>query len=137
MNDQLTKSFALYPHTKKAGGLVFLAGQGCREPATNQCVGLSRDSSGKITSYDIAEQTRGVLKNIERALAVEKLNRRHLIDVTVFLTDMNDFEKMNQVWNSFFSESDAPTRTTVAVSKLPGDNYIEMKAIAAIPEVTP
>lgn len=134
MTEPLTKAFATYAHTRKAGGLVFLAGQGCREPATDQCTGLTRDSSGNITSYDIKAQTTGVLKNIERALAHEGLDRSHLVDVTVFLTDMQDFEPMNQIWNNFFAESRAPTRTTVAVSKLPGDNFIEMKAIAALPE---
>lgn len=129
----LTRSLARYQHARRAGDLLFLAGQGCREPATDECAGLTRDAGGNITSYDISVQTSGVFKNIERALATHGLDRRHLIDVTVFLTDMKDFARMNDVWNQFFSECEAPTRTTVAVRQLPGDNFVEMKAVAAFP----
>jgi 2-aminomuconate deaminase len=130
----LTRSLARYQHARRAGGLLFLAGQGCREPATDQCVGLTRDLSGKIVSYDISAQTSGVFANIERALASHGLDRSHLVDVTVFLTDMQDFDRMNTVWNQFFAECAPPTRTTVAVKQLPGDNFVEMKSVAAFPE---
>jgi len=136
MNSQLTKSLARYQHARKVNGLLFLAGQGCREPSTNQCVGITKDHNGAIKSYDIAEQTRGVFKNIESVLTTYQLERRHLVDVTVFLTDMKDFEDMNVVWNEFFSDCDGPARTTVAVLRLPGENFIEMKAIAAFPEIS-
>ena len=74
-----------------------------------------------------------MLTNIERVLHSQGLDRSHLVDVTVFLTNMDEFPQMNAVWNRYFSESSAPTRTTVAVTRLPGDNFIEMKAIAAFP----
>ncbi len=134
MGNQLTRSLARYSHGKKVNGLLFIAGQGCREPSTNQCVGLTRDEHGKIKHYDILKQTSGVFKNIESVLASHQLERKHLVDITVFLTDMSDFEPMNKVWNDFFADCEPPTRTTVAVHQLPGENFIEMKAIAAFPE---
>lgn len=127
----LTRSLARYQHSRRAGQLLFLAGQGCRDPETDQCVGLTRDANGKIASYDIKAQTAGVFANIERALKTHDLNRKHLVDVTVFLTDMKDFGAMNEVWDQFFSACAPPTRTTVAVRQLPGDNFVEMKGIAA------
>lgn len=126
----LTKPFAKYPHTKWAGQLCYLAGQGCRDPKTDEYAGLELTDDGVVKSYDIELQTRGVLKNIMRALESEGLNTDHLVDVTVFLKTMDDFEGMNTVWNEFFEDRESPTRTTVAVNDLPGHNYVEMKAIA-------
>ncbi len=127
----LTKPFAAYPHTRRVGDLVFLAGQGCRDPETDSYPATEISPDGEVLSYDITAQTQGVLRNVERALKSEGLTREHLVDVTVFLTDMNDFAGMNAVWNEWFGGGDGPTRTTVAVSKLPGHNQVEMKAIAS------
>lgn len=137
MDHQLTTSLAHYRHAKKVNDLLFLAGQGCREPSTNQCVGLTRNPDGTIKSYDLVLQTKGVFKNIERVLSAFQLERQHLVDVTVFLTDMKDFDQMNNVWNEFFANCEPPARTTVAVKQLPGENFIEMKATAAFPETKP
>jgi reactive intermediate/imine deaminase len=127
----LTKPLARYVHTRRVGDLLFVAGQGCRNPADDQCVGLRRDASGQIVGHDIAEQTRGVFANINRVLEAEGLTRADLVDITVFLKSMADFPAMNQVWNEYFAGLPTPTRTTVAVADLPGDNFVEMKAIAA------
>ena len=117
----------------KVGDLVFISGQGCRDPETNIYAGtIIKDD--QVTSYNIIEQTKGVLQNVERALNSVGLNRQHLADVNIFLTDMKDFEGMNQVWNDFFNECKSPTRTTVSVNQLPGHNKIEMKAIASLTE---
>jgi 2-aminomuconate deaminase len=132
LSGELTKPLAKYPHSKIVGELVFLAGQGCRDPITDICAGLTKDSSGLVIEYDILAQTQGVLKNIERALAPHGLDRTNLVDVTVFLVSMNDFKKMNAVWNAFFEDCESPVRTTVAVRELPGENYVEMKAVAKL-----
>jgi enamine deaminase RidA (YjgF/YER057c/UK114 family) len=127
----LTQPLAKYSHVRKVGDLVFVAGQGCRDPKTNGYRGLVEDQSGTIVSYDISQQTWGVLENIERALSSIGLNRTNIVDIQVFLTTMTDFEGMNQVWNQFFESVEIPpTRTTVAVAALPGKNFVEMKAIA-------
>lgn len=126
----LTRPLAAYQHIRRVGSVVFVAGQGCRDPETNDYRGLTYGSSGEIIRYDIREQARGVLLNIERALGSVGLNRSAIVDVQVYLTDMSDFEQMNEVWNEFFRGVEPPTRTTVAVKGLPGKNFIEMKAVA-------
>lgn len=127
----LTKPLARYVHVRKAGGLMFIAGQGCRDPETDSYPGLTRNAAGGVTAHDITAQTRGVLANIERVLKSEGLDRADIVDVNVFLTDMDEFPAMNAVWNEFFAETPPPTRTTVAVKALPGLNFVEMKVIAA------
>lgn len=132
----LTQPLASYSHTRIAGGLCFVAGQGCRDPETGGYVGVEIDSSGRVVAYDIRVQARGVLANIQRALAAEGLTPESVVDVTVFLTSMDDFAGMNEVWNEFWAkQSQKPTRTTVAVQALPGRNFVEMKAIALAPSV--
>ncbi len=129
----LTQPLARYSHTRRVGNLVFVAGQGCRDAKTNTYRGVKYDTGGAIASYDISEQTRGVLGNIEAALQTIGLSRRNIIDIQVFLADMRDFAAMNTVWNEFFADAQIPpTRTTVQVAKLPGDNFVEMKTVASI-----
>ena len=131
--ESLTKPLATYVHSRRVGSLLFIAGQGSRDPETNGYGGITRDAAGRVASHDIEAQAAAVLTNIERVLHSQGLDRSHLVDITVFLTNMDEFPQMNAVWNRYFSESPAPTRTTVAVTRLPGDNFIEMKAIAAFP----
>jgi 2-aminomuconate deaminase len=128
---QLTTPLARYQHVRKSGPLYFIAGQGCRDPQTNQYAGLTLTADGKVSSYDIAAQTSAVLQNIERVLISQKLTRANIIDVTVFMKSKSDFEGMNAVWNNFFAETSPPTRTTIFIADLPGLNYVEMKTIAA------
>lgn len=129
----LTKPLAAYSHARKVGQLLFLAGQGCRDAKTNAYAGLSLKADGSVDRYDIEAQARAVLANIESVLKANALDRAALVDVQVFLADMNDFAGMNAVWNDFFREVPVPpTRTTVAVKALPGLNFIEMKAVAAL-----
>ena len=128
----LTSPLARYVHSCWVGDLLFVAGQGCRDPETGLEVGILSDASASVSKiYDIDAQTRGVFSNIERVLAKEGLTKEHLVDVTVFLCDMDDFAAMNAVWNEFFATVATPCRTTVAVRQLPGKNFVEMKAIAA------
>ena len=128
----LTKPLAAYNHARRVGQLVYLAGQGCRDPQTDIWAGVTFDASGKPSAFDFEAQVRGVLRNVEAVLKHESLNRSHIIDVQVFLTNMSDqFPVVNKVWNEFFREvSNPPVRTTVAVKELPGLNLVEMKVIA-------
>jgi 2-aminomuconate deaminase len=134
-NSQLTKPLAKYVHSRRVGDLLFIAGQGCRDPKTNIWAGVELDSKGqRVGAIDFSAQVRGVLKNIEDVLRTHGKTRSDLVDVLVFLTDMTEqFAQMNEVWNDFFSEVESPpTRTTVAVSGLPGLNLVEMKAVASL-----
>ncbi len=131
--EPLTKPLAKYVHARSVGALLFVSGQGSRDPATNLYAGVTRDAAGHVTDHDPAVQAAAVLHNIERVLKSEGLDRSALLDITVFLTSMQDFAAMNTVWNEFFASCSPPTRTTVCVTALPGDNFIEMKAVAARP----
>ena len=131
-NRDLTKPLATYAHTRRVGGLVFLAGQGCRDPHSDIWAGVTFDDNGKPLKIDFEAQVRGVFKNVESALRHESLTRDHIVDAQVFLTNMTEqFPVMNKVWNEFFADvRQPPVRTTVAVKELPGLNLVEMKVIA-------
>ncbi|MBX9669115.1 MAG: RidA family protein [Candidatus Obscuribacterales bacterium] len=123
-----------YSHAVRAGNLLFVAGQGARNPDTGEEEGVTTDQSGKITSYDIEVQTEAVIKNLRVVLEEAGLKMENLVDVSVFLCDMKDFAKYNQVYTKHFSFQDPPARTTVQVAGLPGKNFIEMKATAVYPD---
>ena len=129
--DKSPKALGSYSHGLVVGPLLFVSGQGCRSPKTGQEVGLTLDDQGQVVTYDIKVQTRGVLENLGTVLQAAGLTYTDVVDVTVFLADMQDFEKYNQIYSEYFSFEGAPTRTTVEVAKLPGRNFIEIKAIAA------
>jgi len=120
-----------YSHALRVGDLLFISGQGCRSAETGMEAGLTFDEQGAISSYDIELQTIAVLENLGTILKAAKLDFSHVVDVTVYLADMADFEKYNQVYSRYFSVDTPPCRTTVQVAKLPGRNFIEIKAIAA------
>jgi reactive intermediate/imine deaminase len=121
-----------YSHAIRVGDLLFISGQGCRDAKTGVERGLTFDEGGKVLAYDIEAQTRGVLDNLGVVLKHAGLDYSDVVDITVFLHDMNDFEKYNKVYASYFSHLPVPPcRTTVQVARLPGRNYIEMKAIAS------
>lgn len=129
------KALGSYSHAIQVGAIVFVAGQGCRDAKTGIEAGITLDEAGKVSSYDIEVQTRGVIKNLETVLLAAGLTLGDVIDATVFLKNMSDFEKYNKVWGEFFTSECPPARTTVGVADLPGRNYIEIKAIAQAKEI--
>lgn len=102
---------------------------GPRDPQTNRVPGLELDPQGRKTRHDAAAETRAVLENIRLCLEDFGSSLDRLVEVTVFLTDMGDFEAMNSVWSEYFTEHQ-PARTTLGVAALPGPISVEMKAIA-------
>ncbi|RAL22138.1 2-aminomuconate deaminase [Lujinxingia litoralis] len=131
LNDR-AQALAHYPHARRVGDLIFVSGVSCRRP-DNTHVGVTRAADGTILR-DIATQTEAVIQNIARILEEAGAGLEHLVDITTFLIDMNDFEGYNQAYNRFFDADTGPTRTTVAVHQLPHPNLaIEMKAVAYLP----
>lgn len=123
-------ALANYPHAKQVGDLLFISGISSRRP-DNTHDGVTIDPDGTVHK-DIALQTRAVIQNIEAILHAADLTLKHLVDLTVFLVDMNDYNAFNQVYNEFFDAQTGPARTTVAVKELPHPNLlIEIKALAA------
>jgi 2-iminobutanoate/2-iminopropanoate deaminase len=108
-----------YSQAIRAGSLLFVSGQVPIDPAT-----------GAIVDGDIAAQTRRVLQNVGAILEAAGVSFDHVVRTTVFLTDMNDFAAMNEVYATCFT-SPAPARATVQVSRLPKDARIEIDVIAS------
>ncbi len=85
--------------------------------------------TGNLITSDIVSQTHQVMKNIKAILEQENMKMQDVIKTSIFLKDMNQFSKVNEVYGSYFS-GDYPARETVQVTKLPKDTDIEISAIA-------
>lgn len=121
-----------YPHTRRIGEWVFVSGTSSRRP-DNTYAGADQNADGSW-SLNIKVQTRAVLENISHYLQLNGGDLQHLVDVTVFLKNMADFDAYNEVYNSFFTSA-GPCRTTVEVSALPRPQIlIEIKGTAFIEE---
>ncbi len=120
-----------YPHLHRVGDLILVSGMGPRQPGTDEIPGgPTKDSEGNALDYDIKAQTHAVINNIKVILEEYGSGLEKVVDVLVFLTDMErDFKGYNEVYAEYFSES-LPARTTVAVDALPTSIAIELKAIA-------
>ena len=122
----------LYPHARRVGHLLFLSGVGPRQPGTDEIPGVARQSDGRVVAHDIELQARATFDNVRWILQDAGSGWDRLVDVTVFLTDMQaDFATYNRVWAEYFAV-DPPARTTVEVKALPTPIAIELKCIATI-----
>ena len=111
-----------YSQAIKSGNTVYLSGQIALDPKTKQ---LMSDAS-------IEDQTRLVLENIKAVLAADGLTMDNIVSATVFLTDLANFAKMNEVYATYFRNM-PPARATVEVAHLPRSAKIEISAIAVHP----
>lgn len=109
-----------YSQAVQANGFLFTAGQLPVNPATGEM------------PEGIAAQTKQALENIRAVLKASGVGMDAIVKVTVFLSDMNNFSAMNEVYATFFSEGNYPARCAVEVSRLPKDALLEIEAIAAI-----
>ena len=116
---------AIGPYSQgiKSAGLLFASGQVALDPA-----------SGSIVKGGIVEQTEQVMKNVSAVLAAAGTGLDKVIKSTVFLKDMNDFAKMNEIYGRYLSGDGkiAPARSTVEVSRLPKDALVEIEVIALL-----
>jgi 2-iminobutanoate/2-iminopropanoate deaminase len=111
-----------YSQAIRAGKTIYLSGQIAIDPKTNQVM-----SNGSIE-----EQTRRVLDNLSAVLAADGLTMDHVVSTTVFLKDVNEFAKMNDVYATYFKNA-PPARATVEIARLPRDVKVEISAIAVAP----
>jgi len=125
-----------YPHARRVGQLLFLSGIGPRDAATNAIVGNVHDAEGRLLSYDIDAQCRAVFANVRTVLQASGARWEQLVDVTVYLTDMErDFQAYNRVWAEYFPDlAAAPCRTTLGIDALPTPIAIELKCVSAFEE---
>ena len=112
------------------GRFLFLSGVGPRKPGSGEIPGNQYDIDGKLLAYDIEAQVHSVFANIRAILDGAGSNWEELVDITVFLTDMQeDFASFNRIYAEYFT-SNKPCRTTVEVGALPTPIAIELKCIA-------
>ena len=102
------------------GGVIYIAGQGAH----------SRDSVGSFPE-DIETHTTKVLDNVKTLVEAGGGSMDSILQLTVFLTKIEDFERMNKVFKTYFPHG-GPARTTVAVSALPGQSLVEINCTAAV-----
>lgn len=103
------------------GRMVFLSGQIPLDPAT-----------GSLVAGDIEAQTERVMKNLAAVLAAAQLGFEHVVRTTIYLTDLADFARVNEVYGRCFSAA-PPARATVQVAALPRGARVEIDAIAVAP----
>jgi 2-aminomuconate deaminase len=123
-----------YPHARKVGNLLFLSGVGPRKKGVKEIPGVTLDTNGNITSYDIESQCRSVFANVRDILEASGAAWEDLVDVTVYLTNMKaDFAIYNKLWAEYF-KTNPPCRTTLEIGALPTPIAIELKCIASLKE---
>jgi 2-iminobutanoate/2-iminopropanoate deaminase len=110
-----------YSPAIRAGGLLFISGQIPLRPDT-----------GELVAGDVTVQTDQVMRNLAALLQAAGAGFEHVVRTTVYLTDLNDFAAMNDVYARHVV-SPAPARATVQVSRLPRDVKVEIDAIAVLP----
>lgn len=121
-----------FPHVKRAGDFLFVSGTSSRR-SDNTLAGVEQIDAMGAMRLDIREQTRAVIENICDILASVGAGLSDLVELCVYLVDMNDFAAYNEIYGEYF-DYDGPTRTTVAVHQLPHPHLrIEIKAIAYKP----
>lgn len=120
-----------YPHARRVGDLLLLSGVGPRQPGTNAIPGGPvRDANGTALDYDIEAQTRAVIENVRVILEDAGSSLDRVVDITVFLIDMDrDFAGYNAVYREVFEPIQA-TRTTLAIKALPTPIAVEFKVVA-------
>ena len=105
-----------YSPAVRLGDFVFISGQ------------LGMDVNGVLAGDDVESQTHMALKNIGYLLAEIGLNYEHVVKTTVFVTDLNDFGKVNEIYGEYFHDV-YPARSCVEVSKLPKNAKVEIECI--------
>lgn len=130
--DQAPKPVGAYPHAKRVGHFLFLSGVGPRTPGTDAIPGVTYDEAGNVAAYDIEAQCHAVFRNVRLILEASGSDWSKLVDVTVFLTNIQqDFAAFNRLYAEYFQENQ-PCRTTIEVNRLPTPIAIELKCIATV-----
>lgn len=106
-----------YSQGMQSGSLVITSGQ------------LPLTAAGEFSAVSISEQTQQVLENVKAVLAAAGCEMTDVIKTTVFLTNMEEFAEMNEVYAQYFSEP-YPARSTIQVARLPRDARVEIEVIA-------
>src|SRR3954452_12636243 len=114
------KAIGPYSQAVIWNGIVFLSGQIPLDPAT-----------GQLMEGDVVAQTERVLENIRAVLGTAGSSFDRVLKTTVFLKDMGDFPRMNEVYARYFG-ANPPARSTVEAARLPRDVHVEIECIAGV-----
>ena len=107
-----------YSQAILANNILYISGQVCIDPAT-----------GNLKNKDLQEETHQVMHNLKAILQEAQMNFNNVVKTTIFLTDMNRFSEVNEIYGKYF-EGDFPARETVQVSALPKFVNVEISMIA-------
>jgi 2-iminobutanoate/2-iminopropanoate deaminase len=118
--DRAPKAIGPYSQAVVSSGFAFLSGQIPLDPATNQLI-----------EGDVAAQTERVLENLKAVLEACGSSLAKVVKTTVFLKDMGEFARMNEIYTRYFPES-PPARATVEAARLPRDVRVEIDCIAEV-----
>lgn len=108
-----------YNQAVMINGLLYTSGQIAINPET-----------GETEFGSIEEETKLVMKNLQAILREAGLDFSHVIKASIFISEMNNFSKINEVYGSYFNDEAAPARETVQVARLPKDANVEISVIA-------
>lgn len=118
--EKAPKAIGPYSQAICTDTMIYTAGQTGLDPATMELV-----------AGGVEEQTRQVLTNLRNVLEAAGSDFEHVVKTTVFLKDMNDFQKMNAIYAEFFGDT-PPARSTIAVAGLPKGGLVEIEVVALI-----
>ncbi|EHP70503.1 MAG: RidA family protein [Metallosphaera yellowstonensis] len=118
--ERAPKPIGPYSQAVKVGNTVYVSGQIPIDPVTNE-----------IVKGGIEEQTRRVMENLRNVLEASGTSLENVVMAFVYLKDLRDFQKYNEVYASYFKER-SPARVTVQVSALPRDALVEIAVIATV-----
>lgn len=118
LSEQAPAPIGPYSQAILAGNMLFVSGQ----------IALK---AGQMIQNSIEEETHQVMKNLGAVLEAAGLNFSHIVKTTIFVKDLNNFQAINEVYGSYFTEN-PPARETVEVSRLPKDANVEISCIAII-----
>jgi 2-iminobutanoate/2-iminopropanoate deaminase len=118
VTEKAPKPLGPYSQAVVEGDFIFLAGQGCSNPAT-----------GKLELGDVRSETKRTFENIRAVLQAGGSSLDDVMKCNVYLRDINDFAAMNEVYATFFS-APFPARTTIQAGALPGGIAVEIECIA-------
>ncbi|WP_145437024.1 RidA family protein [Staphylococcus hominis] len=108
-----------YSHAMVVNNLVFTSGQ------------IPLDTEGNVVSSDVKEQTKQVLENLSVVLEEAGSDLNSVVKATIFISDMNEFQQINEVYGSYFNEHQ-PARSCVEVSRLPKDVKVEIELVGKV-----
>ncbi len=118
--EKAPRAIGPYSQAVAHDGLLYLSGQIPLDPAT-----------GQLIEGDVAAQTERVLENLKAVLEAAGSSLGRVLKTTVYLKDLGEFARMNEVYARYFPEN-PPARATVEVARLPRDARVEIEAVAAI-----